>query len=143
MNSSQTQQFTEPYLKTDLPEIKVGDTVKLHQRIIVGADSKSGKKETERIQIFEGLVIAKKHGKGITGSMTVRKIIDGVGVEKTVPLHSPNIAKIEVIGHGKVRRAKLYYLRAIKGKKAKLKRKETKSLKQTVQPTENPKKAEI
>lgn len=135
MNSSQTQQFTNPYLKTDLPEIKVGDTVKLHQKIKEG--------DKERIQIFEGVVIAKKHGKGITGSMTVRKIIDGVGVEKTVPLHSPNIAKIEVVAHGKVRRAKLYYLRARVGKKAKIKRKEIKFLKQEFQPTENPEKEKV
>ncbi len=134
MNSSQTQQFTNPYLKTDLPEIKVGDTVKLHQKIKEG--------DKERIQIFEGVVIAKKHGKGITGSMTVRKIIDGVGVEKTLPLHSPDLAKIEVVAHGKVRRAKLYYLRARVGKKAKIKRKEIKFLKQEFQPTENQEKAE-
>ncbi|MDD5433667.1 MAG: 50S ribosomal protein L19, partial [Candidatus Pacebacteria bacterium] len=82
------------------------------------------KKEIERTQIFEGIVIAKKHGQGINGSLKVRKIIDGVGVEKTVPLHSPNITKIEVVSHGKVRRAKLYYLRDRIGKKAKIKRKE-------------------
>lgn len=116
---TKTQQFTNPYLKTDLPEIRVGDTVRLHGKI--KEDSK------ERIQIFEGLVIAKKHGKGITGSMTVRKIIDGIGVEKTVPLHSPNLAKIEVVSHGKVRRAKLYYLRKRVGKKAKVKREELKT----------------
>ena len=124
MNSSQTQQFTNPYLKTDLPEIKVGDTVKLHQKIPASAETSAGKKEGERIQIFEGVVIAHKHGKGITGTITVRKIIDGVGVEKILPLHSPNLAKIEVVAHGKVRRAKLYYLRDRVGKKAKLKRKE-------------------
>ena len=116
MNSPKTQQFTKPYLKTDLPEIKIGDTVKLHQKIKEG--------DKERIQVFEGVIIAKKHGKGITGSITARKIIDGVGVEKTIPLHSPNLAKIEVVAHGKVRRAKLYYLRAKVGKKAKVKRKE-------------------
>ena len=110
------QQFTQQYLKTDMPEIRVGDTVKLHQKIKEG--------EKERIQIFEGVVIAQKHGKGVSGSMIVRKIIDGVGVEKMIPLHSPNLAKIEIVAHGKVRRAKLYFLRDRIGKKSKLKRKE-------------------
>lgn len=110
------QQFTQQYLKTDMPEIRVGDTVKLHQKIREG--------EKERTQIFEGVVIAQKHGKGVSGSMIVRKIIDGVGVEKMIPLHSPNLAKIEIVAHGKVRRAKLYFLRDRIGKKSKLKRKE-------------------
>ncbi len=135
MNSSQTQQFTKPYLKTDLPQIKIGDTIKVHQKIKEG--------DKERIQIFEGVVIAKKHGAGVNGSMTVRKIIDGVGVEKILPLHSPNIAKIEVMAHGKVRRAKLYYLRDRVGKKAKIKRKEIKSLKQEGQLIENQEKEKV
>jgi len=116
MNSPQTQKFTQSFEKTDLPEIRVGDTIKLHQKIKEG--------DKERIQVFEGLVIAKKHGQGVTGSITVRKIIDGVGVEKMVPLHSPKIIKYEIVAHGKARRAKLYYLRDRVGKKAKLKRKE-------------------
>ncbi len=135
MNSSQTQQFTKPYLKTDLPQIKIGDTIKVHQKIKEG--------DKERIQIFEGVVIAKKHGAGVNGSMTVRKIIDGVGVEKILPLHSPNIAKIEVMAHGKVRRAKLYYLRDRVGKKAKIKRKEIKSLKQEGQLIEHQEKEKV
>ena len=110
------QQFTKSFLKTDLPQIKVGDTVKLHQKIKEG--------DKERIQIFEGIVIAQKHGLGVSGSMIVRKLIDGVGVEKMIPLHSPNLVKVEVIAHGKVRRAKLYFLRDRIGKKSKLKRKE-------------------
>ena len=110
------QQFTQGFLKTDMPEIRVGDTVKLHQKIKEG--------EKERIQIFEGVVIAQKHGKGVSGSMIVRKIIDGVGVEKMIPLHSPNLAKIEIVAHGKTRRAKLYFLRDKIGKKSKLKRQE-------------------
>ncbi|MDO8524723.1 MAG: 50S ribosomal protein L19 [bacterium] len=116
MTLTKQQQFTKSFLKTDMPEIKVGDTVKLHQKIKEG--------EKERIQIFEGVVIAQKHGKGVSGSMIVRKIIDGVGVEKMIPLHSPNLVKVEIIAHGKTRRAKLYFLRDRIGKKSKLKRKE-------------------
>ncbi len=116
MTLTKQQQFTKSFLKTDLPEIKVGDTVKLHQKIKEG--------DKERIQIFEGIVIAQKHGIGVSGSMIVRKLIDGVGVEKMIPLHSPNLVKVEVVAHGKVRRAKLYFLRNLIGKKSKLKRKE-------------------
>jgi large subunit ribosomal protein L19 len=99
-----------------LPDLRPGDTIKVHQKI------KDGDKE--RIQIFEGIIIAKKHGKGISGTITVRKVVDGVGVERVFPIHSPSVEKFEVIRHGKVRRSKLYYLRTAKGKKAKLKRKE-------------------
>jgi len=98
------------------PEIKVGMTVKVHQKI------KEGNKE--RIQIFEGIVIAKKHGKGISSTITVRKVVEGIGVERIFPLHSPSIEKIEVVKSAKVRRAKLYYLRTAKGKKARLKQRE-------------------
>jgi len=109
------QPLINQYLKTDLPEIRPGDIVKVHQKIKEG--------EKERIQIFEGLVIAKKHGNGINGTITVRKIAEGVGVERIFPIHSTNISKIEVISHSKVRRAKLYFLRDRVGKSAKLKRK--------------------
>jgi large subunit ribosomal protein L19 len=97
-------------------DIRPGDTIKIHQKIKEG--------DKERIQIFEGLVIAKKHGKGISATITVRKVVDGVGVERVYPIHSPAIDKIEVIGHGKIRRAKLNYLRTAKGIKGKLKKKE-------------------
>ena len=101
-------------MKTDLPAFNVGDTVKVGYKIIEG-----GK---ERIQNFEGIVIARKNG-GIQESFTVRHISYGVGVEKTYPLHSPKIASITVVRKGKVRRAKLYYLRDLTGKAAKVKEK--------------------
>jgi len=96
----------------EIPEIGIGDTVKVHAKIKEG--------NRERIQIFEGTLIARKHG-GISETITVRRVSYGVGVEKTFPLHSPNIAKIEVVRRGKVRRAKLYYLRGRVGKAAKVK----------------------
>ena len=100
----------------DLPDLRPGDTIKVHQKI------KEGGKE--RIQIFEGIIIAKKHGVGIPATITVRKVVDGIGVERIFPIHSPSVEKMEVVRHGKVRRSKLYYLRTAKGKKAKLKRKD-------------------
>ena len=101
-------------LKSEVPAFNVGDTVKIGYKIIEG-----GK---ERVQNFEGVVIAKRNG-GIQESFTVRHISYGVGVEKTYPLHSPKIASIKVVRKGKVRRAKLYYLRALTGKAAKVKEK--------------------
>lgn len=103
-------------LKKELPDIKPGDTVKVYQKI--------KEKDKERLQAFEGVVLARKHGKGISATITVRRVVSGVGVEKIFPIHSPIIEKIEVLKRSKVRRAKLYYLRTAKGKKAKLKRKE-------------------
>jgi large subunit ribosomal protein L19 len=99
-----------------MPDIKPGDSVKVHQKV------KEGNKD--RIQIFEGVVIARKHGKGISATITVRKVVEGVGVERVFPVYSPAIDKIEVVKRSKVRRAKLYYLRTAKGKKARLKNKE-------------------
>ncbi len=96
-------------LKTDLTPFNVGDSVKVHCRV-----SEAGK---ERIQIFEGLVIA-RHGAGINAAFTVRKISYGEGVERVFPVHTPRIAKIEVVNRGKVRRAKLHYLRQRVGKRA-------------------------
>jgi len=103
-------------LKKGLPEIKPGDTVKVYQKI--------KEKDKERLQAFEGVVLARKHGKGISSTITVRRVVSGIGVEKIFPLHSPTIEKIEILKRGKVRRAKLYYLREAKGKKARLKRKD-------------------
>ena len=101
-------------LKKEMPVINVGDTVRVHVKIKEGS--------RERIQVFEGTVIAKKHG-GITETITVRRISYGVGVEKVFPVHSPSIDKIEVVRNGAVRRAKLYYLRGRVGKGAKVKEK--------------------
>jgi len=108
--------FIKSQLKTDLPDIRPGDTILVSQKIREG--------DKERIQDFEGLVIARKHGKEAGATITVRKVILGIGVERIFPLHSPIIKKVEILKRGRVRRAKLYYLRKAKGKKAKLKRKE-------------------
>ena len=101
----------EPQIK-EIPDMGIGDTIRVHAKIKEGA--------RERIQTFEGTLIARKHG-GITETITVRRMSYGVGVEKVFPLHSPNIAKIEVVKRGKVRRAKLYYLRGRVGKAARVK----------------------
>jgi large subunit ribosomal protein L19 len=99
-------------LRMDLTDFRVGDTVKVHVKIVEG--------EKERIQLFEGVVIRKKGG-GIRSTFTVRKISYGIGVERIFPLHSPRIDRIDVISRGKVRRAKLFYLRNLKGKAARIK----------------------
>ena len=104
--------FTNEQLKKEVPQFNVGDTVRVHNKIVEGT--------RERIQLFEGTVIAKKNG-GISETFTVRRISYGVGIEKTFPLHSPRVEKVEVIRTGKVRRAKLYYLRDRVGKAAKVK----------------------
>jgi len=106
------QAFTSEQLKTEVPQIKIGDTVRVHNKIKEGT--------RERIQLFEGTVIAKRGG-GISETFTVRRVSYGVGVEKTFPLHSPNVEKVETIRSGKVRRAKLYYLRGKVGKESKVK----------------------
>lgn len=102
----------EGHLKKDLPKIWPGDTVKVHVKVREG--------NKERIQLFEATCIAVKHG-GIAETITLRKVTSGVGVERTFPLHSPNISKFEVTRRGKVRRAKLYYLRDKVGKDARIK----------------------
>lgn len=105
-------EITKDQLRSDLPTFKPGDTVKVHVKIVEGT--------RERIQLFEGVVI-KRRGGGISETFTVRKISYGVGVERTFPVHTPKIAKLEVIRKGKVRRAKLYYLRNLRGKVARIK----------------------
>ncbi|MCB0825752.1 MAG: 50S ribosomal protein L19 [Fimbriimonadaceae bacterium] len=102
------------YLREDLPDIKPGDTVRAHVKV-----REAGK---ERIQLFEGVAIAVRNG-GVAKNVTLRKISSGVGVERTLPLHSPNVAKFEVLRRGKVRRAKLYYLRDKVGKAARIEEK--------------------
>ncbi len=99
-------------LKAEVPVIEIGDTVKVHVKIREG--------EKERIQIFEGTVIARR-GSGVSETFTVRRISYGVGVEKVFPIHSPNVDKVELVRHGKIRRSKLYYLRDRVGKAAKVK----------------------
>ena len=106
--------MTEGMLKADKPVVNVGDTVKVHVRIKEG--------ERERIQVFEGTVIAKKHG-GISETFTVRRVAYGVGVERVFPINSPFVEKVETVRSGRVRRAKLFYLRDRVGKAAKVKEK--------------------
>ena len=106
------KKLTEGQLKAEIAEFGIGDTIRVHAKIKEG--------NRERIQVFEGTVIAKKHG-GIQETVTVRRMSYGVGVEKTFPMHSPNVEKFEVVRKGKVRRAKLYYLRDRVGKAAKVK----------------------
>ena len=109
---NKTDVIEKPRLRDDLPEFRGGDTVKVHVRV-----AEAGR---ERIQVFQGVVIGRRGG-GLRESFTVRKVSFGVGVERTFPLHSPTIARIEVVSRGRVRRAKLYYLRGLSGKAARLK----------------------
>ncbi|KAF5061288.1 50S ribosomal protein L19 [Oscillibacter ruminantium] len=108
------QELNKETLGREMPQVKVGDTVRVHVKVKEGS--------RERIQIFEGTVIAKKHG-GIEETFTVRRISYGVGVEKVFPVHSPSIDTVEIVRNGKIRRAKLYYLRERVGKGAKVKEK--------------------
>ena len=105
------QEVEKEYLRTDLPEFRAGDTVRVHVKVAEG--------DKERIQIFQGVVI-RRRGSGTRASFAVRKVSAGVGVERVFPLHSPVIDKIEVVRHGRVRRAKLYYLRKLRGKAARI-----------------------
>ena len=99
-------------LRTDRPEIRVGDTVRVWVKVVEG--------KNERLQAYEGVVIAKRNG-GVRETFTVRRVSYGIGVERTFPIHSPRVDRIEIIRHGKVRRAKLYYLRSLQGRAAKIK----------------------
>ena len=104
--------ISESSMRKEIPEINIGDTVKVHVKIVEGDKS--------RIQVFEGTVIAKKHG-GISETFTVRRVAHGCGIERVFPVHSPAVEKVELVRSGKVRRAKLYYLRDRVGKAAKVK----------------------
>jgi large subunit ribosomal protein L19 len=109
---NRTDVVERPYMKDDIPEFRAGDTVKVHVRVVEG--------ERERVQVFEGIVI-RRRGSQLSETFTVRKISFGVGVERTFPVHTPMIQKIDVVTRGAVRRSKLYYLRDRVGKKAKVK----------------------
>ena len=106
----------QEYLRTDVPDFRPGDTLRVNVRVREG--------DKERIQAFEGVCIARKHG-GVSETFKVRKVSNGVGVERTFPLHSPMIATIDVVRQGRVRRAKLYYLRELRGKAARIKERRT------------------
>src|SRR3990172_1483451 len=110
---NKTDLVDKQYLRTDLPDFRPGDTVKVHVRVVEG--------NRERIQVFQGVVI-RRQGGGLQETFTVRKISFGVGVERTFPLHSPSIAKLEIVSRGHVRRAKLYFLRGRPGGKARRRR---------------------
>jgi large subunit ribosomal protein L19 len=109
---NETQLIEQSFLRTDIPPFRPGDSVKVHVRVVEG--------NRERVQVFQGVVI-RRQGGGVRETFTVRKISFGVGVERTFPIHSPSIAKLEVTQRGRVRRAKLYYLRDLRGKKARIK----------------------
>jgi len=114
MNKKIIDQIEQEQMRFDMPDFRVGDTIKVNIRIIEGSK--------ERIQVFEGVVM-RRRGDGMAASYTVRKVTHGVGVEKTFPLHSPRVEKVELVTQGKVRRARLYYLRELRGKAARIKEK--------------------
>ena len=109
--SNLIDQITSEQLRNDVPDFRPGDTVRVHAKVVEG--------ERERIQLFDGVFIQRR-GAGISETYTVRKISNGVGVERTFPVHTPRVAKIEVLREGKVRRAKLFYLRDLHGKAARI-----------------------
>ena len=109
------EMYEKEHMKRDIPETPIGSTVRVHYRIIEG--------EKERIQIFEGVVIARRRA-ALRSSITVRKVTAGIGIERVFPLHSPKLEKVEVTRLGRVRRSKLYYLRELRGKKARIREKD-------------------
>ncbi|MDX8394884.1 MAG: 50S ribosomal protein L19 [Mariprofundaceae bacterium] len=110
---------TKDQIRDDIPAFREGDSVKVNVRVVDFKDTKKGVEKRERLQAYEGVVIA-RHNKGISSSFTVRKISSGIGVERIFPLHSPMLESITVTRHGRVRRAKLYYLRELSGKAARI-----------------------
>jgi len=115
--STKVESFTKQFINTDLPDIRPGDLIRVYQKVKEG--------DKERLQVFEGIVIARKHGKELGATITVRKVVSGIGVERIFPINSPVIDKIEIVQRGRARRAKLYYLREAKGKRAKVRRRLT------------------
>jgi len=113
--TNKLDKFAQKYLKPDIPDIKPGDVIRVQQKLF-----EKTKRGAEKFQVFEGLVIAVKHGKGLNGTFTVRKISDGIGVERIFPLYCPSINKIEIVKRSKVKRAKLYFMRKRTGKKARM-----------------------
>jgi len=118
--TTKTEKFLKPFTKESLSDIRPGDVVRVHQKI--------KEKDKDRIQVFEGQVLYRKHGKEMGSTFTVRSLMSGVGVEKTFPLHSPVIEKIEITKKGKAKRAKLYYLRNVKNKRTKVRTVENKEI---------------
>lgn len=112
MNRNIINEIEKDYMKKEVPQFREGEVIKVYVKVVEG--------NRERLQAFEGTVIAKKNG-GVRETFTVRRVSFGVGIERTFPIHSPRIDKIEIVRHGKVRRAKLYYLRNLSGKAAKIK----------------------
>jgi len=110
---------TKDQLRDDIPDFREGDNVRVNVRVVDFKDTKKGVERRERLQAYEGIVIA-RHNKGISSSFTVRKISGGIGVERVFPLHSPMLESIKVVRRGHVRRAKLYYLRELRGKAARI-----------------------
>lgn len=112
---SKLNMFNKSQIKQEMPDIKSGDIVRVHVKLL-----EKTKRGGDKTQVFEGLIIAVKHGKGLNATFTVRKISEGIGVERIFPIHSPFISKIEIIKHSKVRRTKLYYMRERTGKRARM-----------------------
>jgi len=131
---SKAKESTKSYIKGDLPELRPGDQVRVFQKI-----KEKGK---ERVQPFEGTIIARKHNKELGATITVRRVIKGIGVEKIIPINAPTVEKIEVIRRSKVRRSKLYYLRKARGKRARLKRRKVKTTEEAPGPKKEEEKAE-
>jgi len=111
--------ITKDQIRDDIPAFREGDSVRVNVRVVDFKDTKKGVERRERLQAYEGIVIA-RHNKGISSSFTVRKISNGIGVERVFPLHSPMLESVKVVRHGRVRRAKLYYLRELSGKAARI-----------------------
>jgi len=117
-------EVTKDQLRGDIPEFREGDTVRVNVRVVDYKETKKGVERRERLQAYEGVVIA-RHNNGISSSFTVRKISSGIGVERVFPLHSPMLESIKLVRHGHVRRAKLYYLRQLRGKAARIRERRT------------------